>query len=48
MTGKRLVDRVIDDFENHVVQTRSVIRIADIHARSFTDSVQTFEYLNAG
>ena len=34
-TCQRLVDRVVDDLENHVVKTRAVIGVADVHARPF-------------
>src|SRR6516164_2471534 len=36
-TGKRLVDGIIDDLVDHVMQARTVIGIADIHARPLED-----------
>ena len=41
VTGERLVDGVVDDLENHVVQARAVIGIADVHARPFSDRFET-------
>ena len=38
--GLRLVDRVVDDLEGHVVQAATVVGIADIHARAFAHRVQ--------
>ena len=35
-SGKRFVDGVIDDFVDHVVESGSVIGIADIHAGTFS------------
>ena len=32
MTGERLVDRVIDDLENHMVQPGAVIGVTDVHS----------------
>ena len=29
---QRLVDRVVDNLENHVVQARAIVGIADVHA----------------
>ena len=31
------VDRVVDDLENHVVKSGAVIRVTDVHTRTFTD-----------
>ena len=28
--------------KNHVVQTRAVIGVSDVHARAFTDSLKVF------
>jgi hypothetical protein len=38
---ERFVDRVIDDFENHVVEPGAVIGIPDIHAWPFAYSFET-------
>ena len=46
MAGKRLVDGVVDDFVDHVMKPRSVIGIADIHAGTLPDSVETLQNLD--
>jgi hypothetical protein len=38
--GERLVDGIVDDFENHVMQTAAVVGIADVHSRSFSYGVE--------
>ncbi len=43
VTGERFVDCVIHDLEYHVVQTGAVIRIADIHTRTFAYRIQPFQ-----
>ena len=40
ITGLRLVHRIVDDLERHVVQARAVIRVADVHARPLPHGVQ--------
>ena len=47
MPGKNLVDRVIDDFVDHVVQAGAVVGIADVHSWAFADRVQALEHLDA-
>lgn len=44
VSGKSLVDTVVDDFRNKVMQAPFVGR-ADVHTRSFTDGIQPFEDL---
>src|SRR5690606_31313388 len=44
--GRRLVDRVVHHLEYHVVQTRSVVRVADIHAGAFTHRIKAFQHLD--
>ena len=39
-TGLRLVHRVVDDLERHVVQARAVIGVADIHAGAATHCIE--------
>ena len=46
MTGKRLVDGVVDDFIDHVVQAGTVIGIADIHAGPFAHGIKALEDLD--
>ena len=40
MAGQSLVDRVIDDLENHVMQPGAVIGVADVHSRAFSDGLE--------
>ncbi len=46
VTGKSLVDTVVNDLVDHVVETASVVSVADIHTRAFTNRLQTLKYLN--
>jgi hypothetical protein len=43
MTRQRFVDRVVDDFVDHVMQARAVVGIADIHARALADGVESLQ-----
>ena len=43
MAGQCLVDRVVDDLENHVVQTTAVVGVSDVHSRPLSDSVETLQ-----
>ena len=40
MACESLVDRVIDDLENHVVETGAIIGVADIHSWPLSDGLQ--------
>ena len=42
-TGLRLVHRVVDDLERHVMQAGAVVGVADIHPRALANRVQTLE-----
>ena len=44
---KRLVDRVIQDLEHHVMQAGAVARVADIHPGTLAHGFQPFEHLDA-
>ena len=46
VAGQSLVNGVVDDLEHHVVQTRAIIRIADIHPRALADRIQALQYLD--
>jgi hypothetical protein len=46
MTGQGLVDRVVGNLEHHVVETRSIVGVADIHAGAFADGVEALEDLD--
>ncbi len=46
MAGERFIDRVIDDFVDHVVQARAVTGIADVHAGAFAHGIKALEHLD--
>jgi hypothetical protein len=46
-TGQRLVDRVVDDFEDHVMQSRAVRGIPDVHPGALADRLQALQDLDA-
>ena len=46
VTGQSLVNAVVDNFVHHVVQTRAIVGVADIHARAFADGIQPLENLD--
>ncbi len=46
MPGQCFVDRVVDDFIDHVVQARAVIGVADIHAGALADGVEPVQHLD--
>ena len=48
VAGQRLVDRVVDDLEDHVVQAGAVGRVADVHAGALAHGVQALQDLDAG
>jgi hypothetical protein len=45
--GQRLVDRVVDDFEHHVVQSGTVRGVTDVHAGAFAHRLKTLQHLDA-
>ena len=47
MAGENLVDAVVDDLVDHVMQTRSVVGVADVHAGAFADRVEPLQHLDA-
>ena len=38
-----LIDSVINYFENHVMQARSIIGVTDIHTGTLSNGIQSFE-----
>ena len=46
MSGQRLINRIIDDFIDHVMQARAVIGITDIHAGSFAHRFEPTQNLD--
>jgi hypothetical protein len=47
MAGERLVDGVVRHLEHHVVETRAVVGVADVHAGALTHRIEAFEDLDA-
>nr|GEW26933.1 hypothetical protein [Tanacetum cinerariifolium] len=48
VAGQRFVDRVVQHFEDQVVQAGAVRGVADVHAGTFAHRFQTFEDLDGG
>ena len=46
ITGQSFVDRIVDDFEHHVVETGAVVGITDVHARALAYRFEALEYLD--
>src|SRR5690606_841119 len=46
ITGEGYVDGVVGNLEHHVVEASAVVGIADIHARTLANGVQTAQHLN--
>jgi hypothetical protein len=46
VAGERLVDGVVDHLIDHVVQARTVVGVADIHARPLAHGVEALEHLD--
>ena len=47
VSGQRLIDRVIENLEHHVMQAGPVARITDVHAGAFAYRFQALENLDA-
>src|SRR5690606_4307809 len=45
--GERFVDRVVHDFEHHVVQAGAVVHVADVHARALSHRFQAAQHGDA-
>ncbi len=46
IAGQRFVDRVVDHFEHHVVQTGTVGRIANVHAGALAYCFKPLEHFD--
>ena len=46
-TAERFVDGVVDDFVDHVVESRAVFGIPDVHARTLAHGGESLEDLDA-
>jgi len=42
IAGQGLVDRVVDDLENHVVQAGPIVGVTDVHSRPFAHCLEAF------
>ena len=47
VSGERFINGVIDHFVHHVMQTRTVVGITDVHTRPLANSVQSAKDFNA-
>jgi hypothetical protein len=47
MPGQRLVDRIVRNFEHHVVQARAIVGVADIHAGPLAHGIEALQHLDA-
>jgi hypothetical protein len=43
MAGQMFVDAVVDRLPDQVMQTRSIVDVADVHPRPFADRLEAFE-----
>ena len=48
VAGERLVDRVVEHLEHHVMQAGAVGRVADVHARTLAHRIEALQDLDAG
>ena len=46
MAGQRFVDRIVDDFVDHVVKARAIVGIADIHAGALAHGIEASEHFD--
>ena len=46
MACQRLVNRIVDNFIDHMMQARPIIGITNVHARTFTHRVQPAQHLD--
>ena len=44
-SGEMFVDRIVENFEHHVVQA-ALVRVADVHAGALPDRFQTFQLVD--
>ena len=47
VTSEMFVDRVVENFENHVVQP-ALIRVADVHARPLSHGLEPLQFIDLG
>jgi hypothetical protein len=46
VAGQRLVDRIVDDFVDHVMEAGAVVGVADIHARALAHRIEPAQDLD--
>ena len=46
MTGEGLIDRVVDKLEHHMVQTRAIVGVTDIHPGTLAYGIQPLQHLD--
>src|SRR6267378_2299547 len=46
-SGEMFVDRVVDDFVDHVMQS-ALVRVANVHSGAFPDRFQPFQLVDLG
>ena len=46
VSGQSLIDRIINNLEDHVVQACAVIGVADVHARTLSYRIKALQNLN--
>ena len=47
VTGQMFIDRIIEDFKDHVVQT-AFIGVADVHARPLSHRFEALKFVDLG
>ena len=46
VSGQCFVDRVVNDFEHHMVQTRAIRGVTDVHTRTLTYGLKAFKHFD--
>jgi hypothetical protein len=47
MTGQGLIDGVVDQLEHHMVQTRAIVGVTDVHPGTLAYGIQPLQHLDA-
>jgi hypothetical protein len=40
VAGQGLVDRVVDDLEDHMMESGAIVGVADVHTWTFADGIE--------
>jgi hypothetical protein len=43
MARQGLIDRIVDNLENHVVQARAIVGVADVHSRALPHRIKSLQ-----